>query len=172
MKSLSFVKSRIESGNCNNMNINNYKSAHEYNFSNFINTCSPNIQSCFEDDIFMIILRSEKGEVNVTINHDPNAEFEYFTMESCRCDGTLCFMQELMESIILKLFQIKTVNIETTPDNIQESLWDYNLEYTVGNFVLNQEFGDFGTEEKPWMQSRFTAMLPIKCKWVLKDNLQ
>ena len=29
--------------------------------------------------------------------------------------------------------------------------------------MLAEEFGnEFATKEKPWMQSRFTAMLPIK----------
>lgn len=168
MKSLNFIKSRIKSGYCNGMRIDDYKSVYEYDFSNFIKTCSPKIQSCFKGNTCMITLKAEQGEINVTINYDPNAEFEYFTMESCRCDGTLIFMQELMERILFKLFQIKTVNSETTPKDIQENLWSYNLEYVVGNFVLNQEFGDFGTEEKPWMQLRFTAMLPIKCKWVKK----
>lgn len=40
-----------------------------------------------------------------------------------------------------------------------------------GNFVLAEEFGDqFATKEKPWMKSRFTAMLPIKFNVVRNEE--
>lgn len=59
----------------------------------------------------------------------------------------------------LRLWQPRYEDFEITTD----SDCGLSIIYTVGDFVLTEEFGDeFTTKEKPWMQSRFTAMLPIK----------
>jgi len=168
MNSLDFVKSRIQFGHCNKMNIDDYRLSFEYDFNNFIKTCSTNIQNIYKNNMFNILMKSDDGEMNIIINYDPDAEFEYFTLESCVCDGTSVFMLNLMEKILFKLFQYQTYNNSTVPKDLKKNIWSYNLKYSVGNFVLNNEYGDFGTEEKPWMNSRFTAMLPIKCEWYKK----
>ena len=37
--------------------------------------------------------------------------------------------------------------------------------YVVGNFVWTSEDSEeFGTPEKPWMNSRFVSYLPLKCE--------
>lgn len=37
--------------------------------------------------------------------------------------------------------------------------------YIVGNFVWTSEDSEeFGTSEKPWMNSRFVSYLPLKCE--------
>ena len=81
-------------------------------------------------------------------------------MQRCNCDGTFVFFQDLMGECIDKIIHLKTCNVNK---EIPKDLTGYSIIYTVGDFVLAEEFGDeFATKEKPWMQSRFTAMLPIK----------
>jgi hypothetical protein len=99
-------------------------------------------------------------DIPVSIFYDENAEFEYFTMEHCICDGTLLFMEELCLDILNKVFRLQTINKEKV--NANTDLFKNEIIYTVGNFVVCTEYGDFGTEDKPWLNSRFTVMLPIK----------
>ena len=65
-----------------------------------------------------------------------------------------------MGECIDKMIHLKTCNVNK---EIPKDLIGYSIIYTVGDFVLAEEFGDeFATKEKPWMKSKFTAMLPIK----------
>ena len=81
-------------------------------------------------------------------------------MQRCNCDGTFVFFQDLMGECIDKMVHLKACNVNK---EISKDLTGYSIIYTVGDFVLAEEFGDeFATKEKPWMKSRFTAMLPIK----------
>lgn len=170
--SLDFIKDRIANKEVCSFNEKDYETAFEYDFGDFIKNCSPEIQGCYSNNCLSTTFGGNyngvSGNLKNNIAYIPDAEFEYFTMESCRCDGTLIFMQELMGTILTKLLGVKTYNNETIPDDVYSNIWAYDINYTVGNFVLNEEFGDFGTDDKPWMQSRFTAMLPIKCEWVKK----
>lgn len=105
-------------------------------------------------------LKCGKPYFNVIIKYDPDADFEYFTMQRCNCDGTFVFFQDLMGECIDKMIHLKTCNVNK---EIPKDLTGYSIIYTVGDFVLAEEFGDeFATKEKPWMKSKFTAMLPIK----------
>lgn len=165
-KSLDFVKERIASGQCNGMENNKYEAIIEQNTQEMFSVIDYTAkgETILADIPYCI---SDKPMFNVIIKHDPNADFEYFTMQRCNCDGTFIFFQGLMSGCIDKMIHLKTCNINKT---IPEDLTGYSIIYTVGNFVLAEEFGDeFVTKEKPWMQSRFTAMLPIKFE-VIKNG--
>lgn len=102
----------------------------------------------------------KKREITLTITYDEAANFNYFTMKRCSCDGTLLFYQELIKDILLKLLRCETCDKTTA---IPGDLFGHQIKYIVGNFVLANEDGDeFSTKEKPWMRSRFSVMLPIK----------
>lgn len=103
-----------------------------------------------------------KGNLIAYIHYSEDADFEYFTCERCVCDGTLLFIDEQIINILNKLVCLKTINTKKIPEQYNENPFAYDLHYTVGNFVIGTEYGDFGTDEKPWMHSRFTTMLPIK----------
>lgn len=171
--SLNFVKNRIVNKDVCSLNIKDYTNAYEFGFTDFIQSCSPVIQKLYFDNCLSTTLCGDyngiSGSLKNNIAYVPDAEFEYFTVASCRCDGTSIFLSELMEEILNKLLGIKTYNNETIPEGVYSNIWAYDINYTVGNFVLNEEFGDFGTADKPWMQSRFTAILPIKCEWIKKE---
>lgn len=66
--------------------------------------------------------------------------FEYFTMERCICDGTLIFIEELIEKVLLKVIQIQTVNNDKIPEDFNRNPFNYDILYTVGNFVICDEY--------------------------------
>ncbi len=164
-KSLDFVKERITSGFCNGMENNTYKFMIEQNTLDIFKKFE-----FFEDSetsrTFKVGLKNSKSLFTVIIKYDPNADFEYFTMQRCICDGTFVFFQGLMAECLNKMIHLKTCNVNKT---IPKDLSAYSIIYTVGDYVLAEEFGkEFSTEDKPWMRCRFTAMLPIKFD-VMKD---
>ena len=165
MKSIEFVKKRIAYGKAN---VPLQDNAHFYTtkFSSYVNMfCSQELIEKFElSNSIQLALPSKdlKDYVPIYITYDEDAYFEYFTMERCVCDGTLSFMTDLMKDCFNKVVGFQTCNVTKIPSDFQENPFKYEISYTVGNFVCCEEFGDFGTEEKPWIQSRFTVMLPIK----------
>lgn len=164
-KSLEFVKERIASDQCNGMENNKYESMIEQDIRELFTvvTCTKN-GTILADIPYLRAdvpyLKGDKPYFNVIIKRDPDADFEYFTMQRCNCDGTFVFFQDLMDECIDKMIHLKTCNVNK---EIPKDLTGHSIIYTVGDFVLAEEFGDeFATKEKPWMKSRFTAMLPIK----------
>ena len=159
-KSLEFVKERIASGQCNGMENNKYESMIEQDIRELFNVVDYTKDRTILADIPYLKKDDGKPYFNVVIKRDLNADFEYFTMQRCSCDGIFVFFQSLMKKCISKMIHLKTCNVNK---EIPKDLTGYSIVYTVGDFVLAEEFGDeFSTKEKPWMQSRFTAMLPIK----------
>ena len=165
MKSIEFVKKRIADGEAN-VPLQNDAHFYETTFSDYINMfCSQELIEEFEiTNGIKIALPSKdfKSYIPVYITYDEDASFEYFTMDRCVCDGTIAFMTDLMKDCFNKIVGLQTCNIKKLPSDFQENPFKYEISYTVGNFVCCEEFGDFGTEEKPWINSRFTVMLPIK----------
>ena len=157
-KSLEFVKERIASGQCNGMENNKYTSMIEQDIRELFNVVNYTKDGTILADV--PYLKRDKPYFNVVIKRDPDADFEYFTMQRCNCDGTFIFFQDLMNECINKMLNLKTCNVNK---EIPKDLTGYSIVYTVGDFVLAEEFcNEFSTKEKPWMKSRFTAMLPIK----------
>lgn len=157
-KSLEFVKKRIVSGQCNGMENNKYEAIIEQDVRELFETVT-----CTKDGIILAdvpYLIGDSHHFNVVIKYNPDMNFEYFTMQRCNCDGTFVFFQVLMNICINKMITLKTRNANK---EIPKDLTGCSIIYTIGDFVLAEEFGDeFATKEKPWMKSRFTAMLPIK----------
>lgn len=166
-KSLEFVKERIVSGQCNGMENNKYKFMIEQN--------TPYIFKAFHffkgndtSKTMKVAIKNSKTLFNIVIEYNPDADFEYFTMQRCNCDGCYIFFQDLMAECLNKMINLKTCNVNKT---IPKDLTGYSIIYTVGDFVLAEEFGDeFATKEKPWMKSRFTVMLPIKFEVVKNEK--
>ena len=165
MKSIEFVKKRIADGEAN-VPLKNDVHFYETTFSDYVNMfCSQELIEEFEitNSIKLVFPSKDfKYYTPVYLTYDEDADFEYFTMERCVCDGTLAFMTDLMRDCFNKIVGLQTCNVTKIPSDFQENPFKYEISYIVGNFVCCEEFGDFGTEEKPWMKSRFTVMLPIK----------
>lgn len=115
-KSLEFVKERIASGQCNGMENNKYESMIEQDIRELFT-----VITCTKDGTILIdvpYLKGDKPYFNVIIKHDPDADFEYFTMQRCNCDGTFVFFQDLMGECI-----------EFTNENLTNFNVDYDKEY-------------------------------------------
>lgn len=176
-KSLEFVRDRIKSGMCNGMENNKYERFFE---------CQDSFPECFNNILSYPYMQENKlrfklnasvggtqkqGELGISVEYNPDAQFEYFTMERRQCDGTLIFYKELMGRAVEKILGLQTINVNNKPLDFDINPFIYNVEYTVGNFVIGMEYGDeFSTEEKSWMKSRFSIMLPIKCEFVRKNS--
>lgn len=98
--------------------------------------------------------------LSVIIVYDPDADFQYFTNVSSTHDGTLIFVYDDMSACLNRVLQLETYYLPVgAPKNINGA----EIYYTIGNFVVCNEYGEqFATEEKPWMLERTTVMLPIK----------
>lgn len=95
---------------------------------------------------------------DVELVFDPNAELEYFTSNTCIHDGTLLFIQELMEECVKNVAYCATYN-----KNGRKPESGDTIKYTVGNFVvLNEYDGEFVPSVHPWLRERTTVLLPIK----------
>ena len=166
-KSLDFVNQRIKSGLVSGIpEDTKFDSMSEVNFLEFCR--ERNIidkDKTYRETKCKIVDREEY--MTQIIQYNPDADFQYFTMARCRCDGTMLFYLDLMLECIDNMLEFHTWYKEV---EIPKELIGVTLKYTVGDFVLAEEFGDqFTTKEKPWMRSRFTVMLPIKCE-VIKEN--
>lgn len=95
---------------------------------------------------------------DVSISFDGNADFDYFTSESCIHDGTLYFIIKTMDECVRKVCLAQTYNKHTGAPESGDS-----IQYIVGNFVILTEYdGDFVPADKPWMRERTTVLLPLK----------
>ena len=166
-KSLDFVKQRIESGLVDGIPKDiRFDSMSKVNFLEFCRERNIiNKDKTYRETKCKVVDREEY--MTQIIQYNPDADFQYFTMARCRCDGTMLFYLDLMLECIDNMLEFYTWYKEI---EIPKELIGVTLKYTVGDFVLAEEFGDqFTTKEKPWMRSRFTVMLPIKCE-VIKEN--
>ena len=148
---LEFVKKRITDG-FTKMNLDDFESLSEYNVLEILS------EYLDKNGEYKVML---DNNFNIILKVDSDATFDYFTMKSCRCDGTMMFYNQLMVDCLNNI-----LSCGTYPNNVTlpEDLSNKTFIYTVGNFVLGHEYDEqkFKTEEKPWIYSRFTAMLPIK----------
>lgn len=155
-KSLEYIKSRIYSGNTNNMNPEEFSEMGVIPFNLLVDMK--------ENETASITTGKESGIVYVDLTYAPDADFDYFTTQSCYCDGTLIFMFELMESIIEKIVKLETSlssAVEKYPEGIDFE--KHRVHYTVGDFVTNSYIVEESPDpEHPWMRDHFTVMLPIK----------
>lgn len=95
---------------------------------------------------------------NVSISFDDDADFDYFTSDSCIHDGTLLFIRDTMNRCVRKVCLAQTYN-----RSIGEPKSDDSIKFIVGNFVILNEYdGDFVPVDKPWLGERTTVLLPLK----------
>ena len=153
-KSLEYIKHRLQSGNCNNMSLEEFQDMHVIPFKSYF----------LEDPGDHIILALRDNETLADLTYSPNTEFNYFITDSCVCDGTLMFMRDLMTNILKKIGQLQTcyapaLNAAIIKDiNNGKSI----IHYEVGDFITNAYMVEPPDIDKPWMCDRFTVMLPVK----------
>ena len=72
-----------------------------------------------------------------------------------RHDGTLTFITQNEIDVLLTAY---------TLNNIQND--NKKVKIHVGKMIHIEEFGDFGSKEKPWIKSRTTHKIPIKFEYL------
>lgn len=110
---------------------------------------------------FHIKGKTDQGDeisFEVSLSFDPNADFDYFTSDSCIHDGTLTFIRGAMDKCVRNVCFARTYN-----KNVGEPKSGDSIKYVIGNFVvLNEYDGQFVPIDKPFMRERTTVLLPLK----------
>lgn len=175
-KSLEFVKNRIISGEYKGMDSTYYMDLKEANFWNRVFTYFK-----FGDDVrisentisFASYFEENGTEIKriAMIKYNPNADFEYFTLASCMCDGTLSLFLDLHGDILDSLIYGTTYYKPKAPKNFEEEFYKYDMNYVVGDFVYCYgENRELAPKDKPWMTTQFTLMLPIAMEFVERET--
>lgn len=106
------------------------------------------------DDLYNILFGAVAN--GISVQYDPNAQFEYFISSSSRHDGSLLFELETIKTVAEKICSGNSYFAHVQPLSDQKT-------YIIGDLILLNEYGkEFSTEEKPWMQQRTTVCLPVK----------
>lgn len=167
-KSLEFIKERIKSGETNGMENNKYNWMEEQTPFEVLKeslklaiTGSILCNQTFEYETVNNIGEYNIGKFKMKMIYNPDVEYDYFIMQCCSSDGTYAYFYELMIMCIEKIINFETYSKDT---KIPRNLSGHTIIYTIGDFVLASEINreKFKTEDKPWLDRRFTAMLPIK----------
>lgn len=95
---------------------------------------------------------------DIAVDYSDDADFQYFSTYSLLCDGTLAFSLDACQELAKRIVLGATYYKKNPPQP------NDGLHYTVGNFIVTFEHGDFGTPEKPWLSERVRAFVPLICK--------
>lgn len=136
-----------------------FSNAKEYDTIGFIegNTSIRFVNSEFEYYLDGTDEHGSRIKIQSKIVYSPDADFDYFTSAQSIHDGTILFLLSTMEECVNNIIGIRTYD-KRKPRPINGA----TICYTIGNLVISNEYGDFGTPEKPWLHSRTTVLLPIK----------
>lgn len=155
-KSLDFCKTRALNPETSHWSDRNWNEAQELDISPFIDNILGDIRRykiCGKLD------DETEVQYSVMLTINPDGEFDYFTSDSFLSDGTLLFERESIDKLINKVLTLQTHNIKLgMPTNGCEIHW------TIGNFIILHEYdGDWVPEDRQWMRSRTSILLPLKC---------
>ena len=107
----------------------------------------------------------ENIRVNVMLSFNPDADFQYFTSESCHHDGTLVHSVSLLEKCVSKVCCLGTFY-----KPLGEPHDGMTVHIEVGNFVVLNEYDEdgklFAPEDKKWMCERTTVLLPLHMDYI------
>ena len=166
-KSLDVVKKRIRVNNFD-IDMNTLIEISEAEVDRILKHYLEEYVDRFIDNSYHIeLFENENGtgkKTNLYIKHDPEADFEYFTYESCLCDGTSCFIFEQEDRIIRKIICMGTYNKnKISQEELENNFYDYSYEYVIGNFIQSAEYNkSFAPKDKPWLMEKLTMFLPIQ----------
>lgn len=164
-ESLDFIIDRIKSGQCNGMENDDYTSLSEHDLNGMLsimNIVCDNKKIEIKDISEIVNVVGDGLELNFKYN--PCADFQYFTTETCINDGCITDGLVLIQDVLCKLTNGRTIYKPLFTEIQKYDNKKIKILYEVGNFVMGLEHDKkFGTKEKPWLTTRTTIMLPIKC---------
>lgn len=155
-KSKEFVISRIQSGLLDGFPEERAKEANVYSPMN-VPKFSELANQRYE-------LKHSNGQytLGVTIKYDPDADFDYCTVNYQMNDSTALFQLQAFEDILNKVFSLDTCYEPKVPD---KGILDANFEitYTLGDLVyVGYADDDNAPEDKKWMCWNQKTALPIR----------
>lgn len=101
------------------------------------------------------------GTVAVEIQYNPNANYDYCSVNYQMNDSTTIFQADAFISILNKIFRLETCYSPKVPD--EKLKGDYEITYTIGDFVYIGYYDpDNAPEDKKWMSWNQKTALPIK----------
>ena len=142
--SYSFCLNRASDIKVSNYSNLDWKQAKEFSYESLYVTRIPDGIYTYDDITF-----------NFKYNTDAN--FQYFTSMQFIHDGTLLFISLGVQELINSIYNGATYN-----KLIGEPQKNKICSYIYGNPVILNEYGDFGTEDKPWLCERTTVIIPIE----------
>lgn len=102
-------------------------------------------------------------EIDLTIKYDPDADFDYCTINYQMNDSTMLFQIDAFKTILNRILNIGTVYQPKIPNMRLEDNIHYEITYTVGDFVFIGYYDpDSAPNDKPWMTWHQKTVLPIK----------
>lgn len=151
MTEIEFIKERLKQSDFPNISFENT----HIEYTNYI------LKRMFKEqylDNLKYRIETKNFSFDVILEYNPNIQFDYFTYQRVRHDGTLLFEFNAIIECIKKVILAETYNIK-----IGEPYENCTIKYTIGNLLICNEYGEqFATKEKPWMQQCTTVFLPVK----------
>lgn len=169
-KSLEYIKNRIinNPNSVSKMPVDGWDDALIINPMDKYLYYIPTLKDCFiSDNEFSVRLSEDRGEFGINIEYNPDAAFEYFTMENSTHDGTLLFVEEVIQKLLYKLLQFGTVPKRITEDIVGNPT-DFNYKYIIGDIVMHRDFGLKSINGHQWDGETDIVVLPIKFEYNLK----
>lgn len=110
--------------------------------------------------------KDEKYYVDAEFTFNSDAEFDYFTSSASIHDGTLMFEYKTMCECVVNI-----CCCATRYKKYADVEWGDKVKYTIGNFVILNEYdGTFCKDKDPWKRQRTTVLVPLKME-IEKSNL-
>ena len=165
-KSLDFVKQRI----IKDKNFKDKKYAIytqnliTYPFDYFWKTTVYNLPHKYK------IVHAQGKHNQIEIAYDPDADFNTYLTHYCigygNCKNIITGMGYIANDLL-------TCNMNTLPEDYDEfndgdDYLNYDIKYTVGDFVIGIEYENCGSPYKPNMKNIFYTMLPVKTEFITR----
>ncbi len=99
----------------------------------------------------------DNDNILLNVKYNTDANFQYFTSAQFIHDGTLLHISLGVQKLINSIYTAATYNKAIGEPNSNKI-----CSYIYGNPVILNEYGDFGTENKPWLCERTTILIPIE----------
>ena len=115
-----------------------------------------------QDQIIGDIIESELGYTKVKIVFDDTVDFDYFTSVASTHDGTLIFTKEAINTLVTTLLYGGTYCKNEYNDGVIHNRGKYRFIYTVGNIVINSDFGMKDINGRKMLGQTDMVCIPIK----------
>lgn len=115
------------------------------------------------DIVMDAVYLGEPRRLYSSVVYRENADFEYCA--SLRIDHELDpqLPAYLGLKVLYEIFNGRTYNVQTAPENFLEERWKYKMDYTIGNIMVFSQKLD--TPENPNEPYRTMAIIPVQLKY-------